>query len=321
MSLYLGFDGGGTKSCALLFDENGPLGFGKSGGTNVNFTTLEDCRRNIGACLDQALAGAEHPEIDAAYTVIIGPQEVLTAEMDARAAIRRAVPLGEGHAGILAGALRTTGLVAMAGTGSDAFYQAADGQQRVVGAFGAILGDDGGGAWIGQQALRRAVAYGEGWGEPTLIRDLVYKRWSLPDRWALAEAVYGSPAPFRKVASAVPIVAEAARLGDAAARSIFAEAGRLMAVQMLALIAREAPPPEDKLCVCCGGAWKAHSLMYETFTGAMREGAPDVRVQKPAFEHFMAGPVLRLIEANPGIAPEEALAALIGPYGAYRIDW
>lgn len=321
MAYYLGFDGGGTKSCAVLFDEHGPLGYGRSGGTNTNFTTVEDCRRNIEDCLRQTLQGYPDVEIEAFYFVIVGPGDILVDVLESMAAVKRIVPLGEGQAGILAGALRRTGLVALAGTGSDAFYLGENGAHGVVGALGSILGDDGGGAWIGQQALRRGIAWGEGWGEKTILLDLVLERWNLTDKWDLARHIYQSPAPFRQVAAAVPIVAEAARKGDAVALSIFEEAGRLMGVQMRALVRREQVPPKERLCVCCGGAWKAHPLMYEAFRAYMGQELPDVQVCKPLYEHLMAGVVMRAQEERPDLPPQELDALLRGPYADYRIQW
>jgi len=321
MPYYLSFDGGGSKSCAILFDENGPLGYGRSGGTNTTSATLEDCRRNIADCLDQALAGTRNPVLSTVYSTIVGPQRVLDEEIVKRARAERTLSLGEAVAGVLAGMLRTSGLVAQAGTGSDAFYCAPDGHRGCVGAAGPILGDDGGGAWIAQQAMRKGIAFEDGWGEPTIFLSLLYERWQLKDKWSLVHAIYPSPAPFRKVASALPVVAEAARAGDRMALELFREAGRLMGLQMLALLRREGLLEAEENCVCCGGCWKAHPAMYEAFARTILGTAPRVRVQRPVFEPVMAGVVARELERDPLAAPEDLLGRLAGPYAAYRTEW
>lgn len=319
--MCISFDGGGTKSTAILFDENGPIRSGQSGGTNTNFTTREDCRSNIGACLDQALRGLSDPVIDTLYAVIVGPRAILEEELRLRATVKNIVYFGEGQAGILAGALRVSGLVAMSGTGSDAFYTSPDGRQSVVGAFGSILGDDGSGVWIGQHALRKAIAYSEGWGEPTIFRDLIFEKWNLQRAFDMVRIVHGEAAPFRKVASVVPWVAEAARMGDGVCLSLFEQAGQLMAAQMLALIRREEIAESARLCVCCGGAWKAHPLMYESFSKAMNADAPQIEVKKPLFEHVMAGVVHHALSSRAN-ADEVALQNdLERRYEHYRITW
>lgn len=103
--------------------------------------------------------------------------------------------------------MRATGLVAMARTGSDVFYLSPDGRHTTIGGFGAILGDDGSGVWIGQQALRKAIAYEEGWGEQTAFLPLLREAWNLRQRDDIIERVHGEPAPYRKVASVLPLLA------------------------------------------------------------------------------------------------------------------
>lgn len=321
MAYYLSFDGGGSKSCAILFDGNGPLGHGRSGGTNTTSAPVEDCRRNIAECLDQALAGTRDLTLETVYSSIVGPQSVLDEEIEKRASVKRTHALGEALSGVLSGLLKTTGLVAQAGTGSDAFYCGPDGRRGCVGAAGPILGDDGGGAWIAQQAMRKGIAYEDGWGEPTGFLTLLYERWHLKSRWELVHAIHGVPAPFRKVASALPVVAEAARAGDRMALELFREAGRLMALQMLALLRREGLTEAEESCACCGGSWKAHPAMYEAFLEALGNGAPRIRVQKPAFEPVMAGAVVRELEKDPAAPPEVLLERLAAPYAAWRIRW
>lgn len=321
MPCYLSFDGGGSKSCAILFDEEGPLGYGRSGGTNTTSAPVEDCRRNIAECLNQAFAGRRDAALAAVYCAIVGPQSILIEEIGKRARVERVKPLGEALSGVLSGMLKQTGLVAQAGTGSDAFYCGPCGRRGCVGAAGPILGDDGGGAWLAQQAMRKGIAYEDDWGEPTLFLSLLYERWQLKDRWDLVRTIHQCPTPFRKVASALPVVAEAARSGDRMALELFREAGRLMALQMLALLRREGLLETEETCVCSGGCWKAHPAMYETFRQVLREAAPRIRVQKPAFEPVMAGIVSRQLERDPEASPELLLDRLAGPYASFRIEW
>lgn len=321
MPFYLAFDGGGSKCCAILYNETGPLGYGRAGGTNTNFTSLEDCRSNIASCLDQVLAGYEPPVIEAVHAVLVGPKDALTEALFARAEIGRLTILEEGRAGLLAGAMRRSGVVALSGTGSDAFYVSADGDHEMVGGLGAILGDQGSGSLIGQKALRAALAYQEGWGRKTLLLPLLHEEWGLTDKWELVHAVYGSEASFRKVASFVPVAAKAARLGDPVALSLFEEAGGVMAVQTLALLRRVKIPKDAYTCVCCGGAWKAHPAMYAAFVKRMGEGAPDMRVQKPVFEHVMAGVVANALERFPSLDATEIEQMLSVPYRRFCIEW
>lgn len=321
MPLYLSIDGGGSKCCAILYDENGPLGYGRAEGTNTTLTSMEDCRDNIAQCIDQVLAGHPAPMICRAHAVLVGPDEVLEEVLASRADIGQLTHIGEGLAGLLAGALCQSGIVALSGTGSDVFYLSADGECHTVGGLGSILGDQGGGVWIGQCALRAALAYQEGFGEETMLLSLLQEEWGVTDKWAFVKGIYGEKSPFRKVASFVPVVAKAARLGDRVALSLFEEAGRLMAAQALALSRRANISKEAIVCVCSGGAWKAHPAMYQAFAKRMAETLPHFIVQKPLFEPVMAGVVANALRECPSRSDHQLRQKLLVPYQQFQVHW
>jgi N-acetylglucosamine kinase-like BadF-type ATPase len=247
MATYVSVDAGGTKCLAVMFDEKfNVLGRGRSGGVNTNTTTLEDCRKNVAECLDQ-LMSLHHPsEIDRVLAVFIGPRQVLKEQLEARSSVREFTLMGEGQAGLLAGSMRRSGLVALSGTGSDIFLVRGGQRESTLGGWGPILGDYGSGTWIGHRALQAAVKSHEGWGEHTVLFDMVMEDWKLSKGWDIVTVVYGAESPFRKVASVTPLVGKAARQGDPVALGIVREAGAHMAEQTEGLIRREAIPQNER---------------------------------------------------------------------------
>jgi N-acetylglucosamine kinase-like BadF-type ATPase len=131
--------------------------------------------------------------------------------------------------------------------------------------------------------------------------------------------VYQDPAPFRKVASLTRQVEEAAAMGDAAALRIVKEAGELMAVQSLAFFSRFDIPPDMRRLVCCGGAWKTHPLMFETFREKILVKYPDFDIRKPRFEHLMAGPAFEILRQ--GTPKGRAVEILAEKFSDLIITW
>ena len=273
-------------------------------------------------------------EIDKLYVVFIGNVDFLLDELRGFAAVREVKRLSEPETGLMAGAMWRSGIVALAGTGTNfsltqgkraAEPRRAEQRRYVVGGWGPVLGDEGSGAIIGQKAVRAAIAGQEGWGEPTLMLDLIRRDWRLKDDWDMVEMVYQSPSPFRKVASLTRLVAEAADAGDAAARRILAEAGQSIAVQIQCLIDRFEIPPEDFRLVCCGGVWKTHPLIYETFCCRLAETSPGLTIRKPRFEQIMAGPAFEMLDRLGGDETEQNLARaadrLAGFFPDFIIRW
>ncbi len=321
MSKILAVDGGGTKLSAVLFDEDFQLlGRGMSGGVNMNHTSLEDIHANVVDCLGKVFADEVPPLIDKLYVVFVGPVNVLYEELEKITRVNEIIPLTESGAGLLAGAMKEEGILALAGTGSDIFYVRKDKKlNSVVGAWGPILGDQGSGTWIGQKALRSVVASIEGWGEPTLLYDIIKREWKFEKDFDMVHIIHRNVAPMRKVASVTPFVREAANAGDVVALRILREAGEIMAIQTDCLIRRQEIPEDYRQVVCCGGAWKTHSSMFEVFQQELQKMYPSMPVEKPWFEHVLAGAAKEML--NQQVPTEQARERLSEQFSDYTIAW
>jgi N-acetylglucosamine kinase-like BadF-type ATPase len=312
----------------ILCNENFEvLGEGFAGGVNVNSTTAENSLENVKNCLDQVLGAKPPAVIDKVYVVFIGPVETLVTELEKRVTVRETIIFSEAEAAALAGALWEDGFVANAGTGADVFLVDKDRMQpksgfpvrKAVGGWGPILGDQGSGVWIGQEAIRAVVSGIEGWTEKTLIYDLIRRDWGLKDDWDMVTIVHSQAAPLRKTASLTRQVEEAAKAGDKIALDIVKRAGGLMAAQALCLFRRYEIPPGMRRLVCCGGAWKTHPLMFETFKAKIYADYPDFDVRKPLFEHFLAGPALEMLRT--GFSAPQAEKLLTEKFPDWVIRW
>ncbi len=319
--VYLSIDGGGTKLQMLLFDQRlTPIGAGLAGGVNINSTTPENSLSNVKSCLEQVFSTCRPAGIDQAYVVFVGPEEVLRTELAQVAPVREYVSLSEPAAGLMAGAFWREGILALSGTGSDVFLCTGEHRPRalrqsirtVVGGWGPLLGDQGSGVWMGQQAIRAAVSGLEGWTQPTILLDLIRRDWKLKHDFEMVNVVHRSSAPFRQMASLTRLVAEAANRGDAVALGILREAGELMAAQTLCLLRRWDIPAEYKRLVCAGGTWKAHPAMFETFRERLLAQQPDLDIRWPIFEPILAGPAMVALES--GATADEACALLARQY-------
>ena len=127
------------------------------------------------------------------------------------------------HAGAFSGGY---GAVIAVGTGAVAVGLGSHGLEQVDG-LGYWLGDDGGGAWIGRFALRRALEARAGRGPSTALLAAAQARYgdlvALPGTLAAGERVAASTAAF------VPDVLAAAEAGDAVALDVLDAAGAALA--------------------------------------------------------------------------------------------
>jgi glucosamine kinase len=217
--LLLGIDGGGTRCRARLSTYAGePLGQAVTGpanlrlGVGVSFLSVVEAARQclddaglpeqniarIVACL--ALAGASEPAYLAAARKHRHPVRKVSVTTDAQAACVGAH--GERDGGVI-----------VAGTGTVA-WAIIKGKTYRVGGWGLPISDEGSGAWIGSEALRRVLWAHDGrvaWTPMlrTLFADFVEDPHAIVSWTATA-----SPRDFGSLA---PRIADNAARGDTAA--------------------------------------------------------------------------------------------------------
>lgn len=177
-----------------------------------------------------------------------------------------------------AGALRATpGIVVAAGTG--VIVLATDYRTfcRRVDGWGYLLGDAGGGSWIGRRALHVALDTYAHRGDlrSNALLDAAIGRFGRPEQWPAEIYPYDERAGI--LASFVPSVAACAA-NDPAARRILREAGRELALSVLAAL-DDAPD----LPVSHTGGILAHcDAVRESFLHEVHARRPDARIQAPA---------------------------------------
>jgi N-acetylglucosamine kinase-like BadF-type ATPase len=160
-----------------------------------------------------------------------------------------------------------TGAVALA-TDFDTVWQRADG-------WGLLLGDEGGGAWIGMAGLKAALrAYdGRADGSQTLLESM---RAAFGEPRSLVEHVYRHGAPASRLASFAPEVANAARAGDTVAAGILRDATLRLAETVSAAASAVEP-----LISWGGRLFDAGEIVLEPFKEAVRSRVPGACLVDP----------------------------------------
>ncbi len=227
---YIGMDGGGTKTHAVIMDQNGTLiGEHFAGPTNFQIIGVEKAAETIYTlimlCCESAgcsvkdvagvgcgLAGAGRAGDQKrmanglkAFALRKGRSlKNVIIESDARAALE-----GAFHGG--------AGIILIAGTGSIAFGKDKNGAVHRVGGWGRMLGDEGSGYFVGRLGLTAVTRDIDGRGERTRLTGMIVKELGLKDQTEIINAVYKNGFDIATVA---PFVLKAAEKKDAVCRAI-----------------------------------------------------------------------------------------------------
>jgi N-acetylglucosamine kinase-like BadF-type ATPase len=149
------------------------------------------------------------------------------------------------HAGALSGGW---GVSLVAGTGVACLALPEGGEPRILGGHGYLLGDEGGGFWIGRRGLAAALRAREGRGPATSLVAAAERRFV--DLDVLPVRLHDAPRPVPEIAAFAPDVIQAAATGDAVAATIVAEAADELAITASAGVAWAG---DDAVPVALGG--------------------------------------------------------------------
>lgn len=168
VDLFVGVDGGATKTLLRLEDAQGlVLGEGHGGAANIRFS-VEGSWRSIREALTQALSQAGLRLDDNGYRLYCGAglagTEVVAARDHFLAAVHpfaRLLLRSDGYTSCLGAHGGDDGAVIAVGTGTIGF-QVESGRESRVGGWGFPHGDEGGGAWLGLEAIRKTLQWLDG---------------------------------------------------------------------------------------------------------------------------------------------------------------
>ncbi len=242
MKYYLGIDGGGSKTKAVLCDENLNI-INSFTGKSINFNSVgfSSARNNLREIAEAVLDGNKKPE-----AVCIG-----CAALSGRADKNLTEKLCGGIFGteniildsdlfIALMSVNTGGAcaVAVCGTGSMAAGRLPDKSIINTGGYGYLLGDEGSGFAISADALRAVLRSNEKSVPETKLTQEVKKYFGTADSDKLIDFVYSNSVPVTKIAGFAPSVFKCAEDGDKTAQEIIRKNAESFSKTVSSLLSR-----------------------------------------------------------------------------------
>lgn len=279
----LGIDAGASKTECLLADGKGVV-LGKARGPGGNFQLYdEDEVEFVLAELTARALGGYAGVVDTLCVGMAGAGR----ERDFRAMQRILARLGRARENIVthdalialvAGAGEQYGVVLIVGTGATVYGVNRSGVTARAGGWGPLLGDEGGGYWMGLRALQAIVRAHDGRAKPTLLRESVLARLGIDDTESLVHRIYREFARD-EIAALAPLVQQAADAGDDAAQGIINDAIREFTRSVESVIGQLDLAGENFRLVLSGGMWQAVPVLRQDFERVAKKIAPWVTVQ------------------------------------------
>ncbi len=287
---FLGVDIGGTKSHALLTNEEGQVvGFGEAGPGNHEVVGYQGLRSVLQSITDQALrqAGLSRKAISAAGFGVAGydwPSE-LPPTLEAIDSLGLSCPIevvNDTVIGLVAGAKAGWGVALVAGTSTNCWGMDEQGRIGRVTGGGARFGENGGASELVAQAV---IAIAKAWshrGPATALTDAFVEHFGVADVVALLEGIQLErlhPGPWL-----APTIFQVAEQGDAVAQGLIRWAGESLADLALGVIRQLGFQDRPFDIVLIGSMFKGGAMLLDPLKAGVWEEAPQaqfVRLSTP----------------------------------------
>lgn len=289
-AVYLGIDGGGTKTSFLLLDGAGQLLARHFSTTSyyleIGFDALRALLRDgVAETLQQA--GLAPSAVTCAFAGLPahGEDSTLLPAFDTLLADLLLPRSRVGNdmicswAGSLGG---LDGISLVAGTGSIA-YGEWQGRGARCGGWGEVFGDEGSAYWLAREGLALFSRMADGRTEPGPLLGLVRGHFGLAQDLDLCAAVNGAAARSR-LAQLARLVSSAAADGDAQATALLTRAGDELGALAVGVARQLALPTDAAFAVSyTGGVFEAGGAITGALHDALARRLPGATLTPPRF--------------------------------------
>ena len=287
--LFLGVDGGGTKTHAILIDEFGEMvGEGISGASNPLRVGIERAVGNIFKSTENACdaAGRSRADIVAIECGLAGVRRE-----DLRRSVRQRISenyriktvevVTDAEIALYGVNSGKAALVVIAGTGSICLGRNDKGETAIAGGWGPLAGDEGGGAGIARLALQAVAKAVDGRGNPTILSRYAteYFRTSTPED--VMVAIYTPQTDNAKIAGFARFVVKAAKEKDKIALEILRAGGMELGIAAIAVIKKLKLQKKNLPVGFVGSIFRAGKLITDSLIETVHETAPRAFLIEP----------------------------------------
>ena len=307
--LFLGIDGGGTKTLATICNSDGRvLGTGAGGPSNVDDVGTEAASVNIDqavrAAREQALSGNQG--FVACFLGLAGVVSAQDRDLIRQMALTLALAppdrIGvhhDGHVALAGGLSGRSGAVLIVGTGSSC-YGVSGCESWRAGGWGSLISDEGSGYFLGREGLSAAVRALDGRGPPTLLAAALLEELKVHRPDDLLHRLYVTGLSRSGVAALAPLVLDAAGRGDAVANDLVEQGCGLLA-ECVGAVAGHLLLEQLEL-VIVGGLYTASPLVQSLLNRTVTTRLPGCRIVPPELPPVLGACLLALQLNGPVVA-------------------
>ena len=305
--LFLGVDGGGTRTRAvLLTGSGGVIGLGEADSSNFNnmgeVVAADNLRlASLAAFTD---AGIPFSPVQAAFLGLAAVRSGADmARMTAAAESRGIAPVGriqvknDLHNALAGGLDGEAGLALISGTGSSCLGRDPKGNYFNCGGWAWFMDDGGSGFGLSHDALRTAVRMVDGRETPSPLLPAVLDFYEVSHPDFLLERLYNRKWTPAEIASFAPTIMKLAADGDPAAMGVLRR-GAVALAEIVSTTAANLEFPEPPRVVLLGGCVRSGAPYQPMVESEILNSCPGVRLLEPIHDTVYGAALNALVFAS-----------------------
>ena len=253
----IGVDGGGTKTKLLLEDTNGKiLATTVTGPSNITRsidTALSSIKEGIKILITKSNLNIKCSQIKLGLGLAGAENEQIKMQFLARApqyipGIKKILLKSDAHVACVGIHANKPGAIVIVGTGTQGYQIEENNKTTRIACWGSPVDDQGGGSWLGLEAIRMTFKCIDGRQKPNLLSESIFKRF---DHNLDAFVIWANQASTADYASLTKDIVSAAELGDTTAIDLLKRASNEISLIINTL--REKRTTDEKLPLCIIG--------------------------------------------------------------------
>ena len=289
-NLYLGVDGGGTKTRAAVADDQEKIsGQGMAGSGNYRVVGLKQASHNINQAIRAALsrAGARINDVQSAFfglgSINSSTDQKMWAREIKRVYGKKIKYLGVANDTVIAlhsGTKKGFGCAVIAGTGSNCYAVNTRGETAWTGGLGRLFADQGSAYWLAREMFKAIGKSFDGRGEKSILEQLYLRQIGSADIRSSLSKLNEYYANKTRLASLAPLVERAANQGDTVARKILQEAAAELSLMARVAIKKVGLQKIKFNLVMAGSVWNV-KILRDEFKQEVKRAVPLIHFVRP----------------------------------------
>lgn len=311
MQVVVGFDGGATKTKAVVATLDGEVvSSGDGGPSNYHVVGIEGARRSIMEAFKAASTRIAEPlDVEVAVAGLAGLDckrdgRILNEELPKIGIAKRFVVVHDSQNALYGATGGEAGVIVIAGTGSVAAGTDGAGKTVRVGGWGSILDDAGSGYEMGRKALTAALYAFDGRMGKTILVSKLKQALGVESIDDIITKVYAEKMSVTDIAALAPLVTKAAEEGDAVAGAIVEEAVNSISTLVKTVISELKMQDKAFPVATIGGVFKAGEIITGPLAKSVNSLAPRARIEQPMMGPWLGSVLVALEVYHTHLSPE-----------------